>query len=190
MMAIRGTPANILNPMSNNLSRFTSGLILMSNTLFVWDDLTDNPKTAPKKLLTAFKRAGAQIASSWVEGDVKRENSISYRQICLVFSDSQQVTLRVKQTGDVYQVRLNKRAIPLKNQDDIKRAIIEIVKAVNQNATKFQRALQRKKIALPKGMQSTEKRIEIALIEEEEKLDKLIDEARATLATLTMVEAA
>lgn len=161
----------------------------MENTLFCWDDLTNNAKTAPKKLLTAFKRAGGQIASSWVEGDVKRENGISYRQIYLVFADSQQVVLRVKHTGDVFQVRLNKKIIPLKEQDDIRRAIAEVIKAVNQNATRFQRALQRKKIALPKGMKSTVKREEIILTEEEEKLDKLIEEARAELASLQVVEA-
>ena len=37
----------------------------------------DNEKTAPKKLVTAFKRASAEIASSWVDGKIKRENSIS-----------------------------------------------------------------------------------------------------------------
>lgn len=162
----------------------------MNNTLFTWEDLTDNPKTAPKKLLTAFKRAGANIASSWVEGNLKRENGISYRQIYLVFDDSQQIVLRVKQSGDVFQVKLNKKVIPLKEQDDIKRAIIEVIKIVDQNSTKFQRAQSRKKIELPKGMKSTQKRKEILFAEEEEMLDRAIAEKRAILANIDVTEAA
>lgn len=151
---------------------------------FKWDDLTDNDKTAPKKLITAFKRAGAEIASSWVEGKVKRENGVTYRQICFVFADSQQITLRVKQTGDIYQVRLNNRVLPLKNQDDTKKALGEIVKAVEANANKYQRTLSRRKIELPEGMQSTVKRKETLLADREAELDQRIQEAEEELAEL------
>lgn len=156
----------------------------MDNTLFTWDELSENPKTAPKKLLNAFKHAGAQIVASWVEGKIKRENGVSYRQICLVFADSQQITLRVKQTGDVFQVRLNKKVMALKEQNDIKQAIIEIIKLVDQNTRKFQRTLTQKRISLPSGMKSTIKRKEIVLAEREKELDQRIEEAKAMVSSL------
>ena len=156
----------------------------MDNTLFTWDELSENPKTAPKKLLNAFKHTGAQIVASWVEGKIKRENGVSYRQICLVFADSQQITLRVKQTGDVFQVRLNKKVMALKEQNDIKQAIIEIIKLVDQNTRKFQRTLTQKRISLPSGMKSTIKRKEIVLAEREKELDQRIEEAQAMVSSL------
>ena len=152
--------------------------------LFTWEELKDNEKTAPKKLVTAFKRAGAEIASSWVDGKIKRENGISYREITFVLADSQQINLRIKQTGDAYQVRMNNKVLPIKEQDDIKAALGEVVKALDANSTKYQRTLARRKVELPKGMQSTVKRKEVALQEREFELDTRIAEAEAELSAL------
>ena len=88
-----------------------------TNHLFTWDELKGNDTTAPKKLVTAFKRAGAEIAASWVAEKTKRENSITYREIGFTLADSQTIVLRVKQTGDIYQVRMNGKVLPMKEQE-------------------------------------------------------------------------
>ena len=98
----------------------------MSNLVFKFDELKTNESTAPKSLLQIIRRAGSSVASSWVNGKVRRENAISFKEIHLVFADSQEAILRVKQSGDIFQVKLNGRAIPIKNQDDHKLAIIEV----------------------------------------------------------------
>ncbi len=156
----------------------------MSNDLFSWDELTPNPKTAPKKLVSVFKRTGAEIASSWVGDKTKRENSISYREICIAMADSQQLALRVKSTGDIYQVRLNGKVMPIKEQDDVRKSIAEIIKLAETNSTRFQKALALKKVVMPKGIKSTTKRKEEALTSELEELDQLIAEANAELTKL------
>ncbi len=156
----------------------------MSNDLFSWDELTPNPKTAPKKLVSVFKRAGAEIASSWVGDKTKRENSISYREICIALADSQQLVLRVKSTGDIYQVRLNGKVVPIKEQDDVRKSIAEIIQLAEANSTRFQKALARKKVVMPKGIKSTTKRKEEAFTSELDELDQLIAEADAEIARL------
>lgn len=145
--------------------------------------LMPNDKTAPKELLRVFKRAGAEIAQSAVL-KAKRQNSISFKPVSLILADSQTVELRVKESGDIYQVLLNGKILPIKNQEDEKLAAAEIVKAADANAGKFQKALARKKVKLPTGVKSTVKRKEEVLREEIAKLDGLILEAETQLAQL------
>lgn len=145
--------------------------------------LTQNDKTAPKSFLNIFKRAGAEIAQSSV-GKVKRENSISYKPIFILFADSQQLEIRLKESGDFYQVRLNGKVTPIKNQDDEKKAVAEIVALIEKNSTKFQAQQARKKVKLPTGIKSTIKRKEEVYQERIKELDGKIEEANKELAEL------
>ncbi|AUX61811.1 hypothetical protein JF634_12195 [Simonsiella muelleri] len=138
-------------------------------------DLQVSDKTAPKELLKIFKRAGAEVVQSSVE-KAKRQNSISFKTVHLTMSDSQLIDLRVKETGDIYQVLLNGKIIAIKNQDDDKVAVSEIVKAWVANVDKFQAALAKKKTPLPKGVKSTRKKIIETLKTEIAELDALIAE--------------
>ena len=96
-------------------------------------------------------------------------------------SDSQLIALRVKETGDIYQVLLNGKVLPIKNQDDEKNAVTEIVNAWQSNVSKFQAALSRKKAQLPKGIQSTRKKIIETLQTQIAELDELIKEQELKL---------
>ena len=155
-----------------------------TSSLFVWDDLSVGKKQAPKKLVTAFKRAGAEIAASWIGDKSVRESGVTYRTIGFGMADSQEIILRVKQTGDIYQVRMNGKVLPLKQQDDVKLALVEIVKALDANTNKFQKALSRKKATPPKGTATTRTTRIKALEEQEAELDGLIEEARSKLTAL------
>lgn len=148
-----------------------------------YEELIANEKSAPTDLLRMFKRAGGEIAQSWVE-KAKRQNGISFKSIFFVFADSQKVELRVKQSGDIYQVFLNSKILPIKEQDDEKAAAAEIVKAVETNAGKFQAKLARQKVKLPTGIKSTIKRKEEAYAERLQELDVKIAEAKEVLAGL------
>jgi hypothetical protein len=99
-------------------------------------DLAVSDKTAPKEILKLFKRAGGEIAQSSVE-KIRRQNAVSFKTIHLTMSDSQLIALRVKETGDIYQVLLNGKVLPIKNQDDEKNAVTEIVNAWQSNVSKF-----------------------------------------------------
>ena len=129
-------------------------------------DLAVSDKTAPKEILKLFKRAGGEIAQSSVE-KIRRQNAVSFKTIHLTMSDSQLIALRVKETGE--------------NQDDEKNAVTEIVNAWQSNVSKFQAALSRKKAQLPKGIQSTRKKIIETLQTQIAELDELIKEQELKL---------
>lgn len=143
-------------------------------------DLQPNDKTAPKELLKIFKRAGGDVITSSV-GKAKRQNAVSFKPVFLTLSDSQAIELRVKESGDIYQVLLNGKPIPIKNQDDDKAAVGEIIKAWQANINKFQAALSKKKVELPKGVKSTRKKLIEILKQDIEELDSLIAEREAQL---------
>lgn len=155
----------------------------MKNLVIDYEKLLESQKTAPKDLLKVFTRAGAEIASSWV-GKAKREAGVSFKPVTLVFADSQEVELRVKQTGDIYQVRMNGKVQPVKEQDDQKKAIAEIVGMVEGNAKRFQAALLRRKVKLPKGIKSTVKRKEEVYTARKSELQAQIADADAEISRL------
>ena len=155
-----------------------------SSQVFNFDELSSNEHTAPKSILQIIRRAGGTVASSWVDGKVRRENAIAFKEIHLVFADSQEAVLRVKQSGDIFQVKVNGRATPIKNQDDHKKALIEVIDAVDANSASYQKKLTQTKVVTPTGLKSTVTRKEEALTARIEELKAGISEATNELAAM------
>lgn len=151
--------------------------------LFSFDDLSQKDK-AVKALTTAFKRAGVALANITVDPKLKRTAGITYRELGLVFGDSQQVTLRIKQPGDIYQVLLNGKVIPIANQDDHPKAVAEIVGALERGRAAFQKAQSKAKVALPPQLTTAVPKIEVQLTARRDELQGLVTEARTELAAL------
>lgn len=151
--------------------------------LISFDDMKAGNK-AIKKLVQAFTRAGTPVATADVDPKVKRSVGVNYRQVQITFVDNQTVTLGVKTTGDIFEVRVNGSVTPLKNQDDQVKAVAEISKMLDAGRAKFQQKLARQKVALPKGLQSTAKTMEAKLAEAKTSLDADIAAAQARIAEL------
>jgi hypothetical protein len=145
----------------------------MKNLLFSFEDLSTKDKAA-KQVMKYFSRAGANVVQQDVNTSVKRSSGVSYREMSLTFSDSQQVVLRIKQTGDIYQVTLNGRILPIKNQDDHVKAIAEIVAAMDAGRTKFQKLVAAAKIKTPPGIRTAAPKIEQVLTEKRDSLKAAI----------------
>lgn len=133
----------------------------MANELFSFEDLSQKDK-AVKTLQRQFQRAGVTVASVDINPSVKRTAGISYREITMAFADSQTVTFRIKKTGDIYQVLLNKKVIPIKNQDNQNKAIKEVTEKLESGRAAFQKKLARVKAPLPPGVKSTAPKLEEA----------------------------
>lgn len=157
---------------------------MAANLLFSFDDLTRKDK-AVKELEKHFKRAGANPVSVDVDSRVKRTSGVSYREISLTFSDSQVVKLRIKRPGDIFQVMLNRKVMPMANQDDHTKAIGEIVQAMDRGRTAFQKRLAKAKVKLPKRMKTAAPRMEKRLEEKRDALREAVEDARQQLAELT-----
>lgn len=157
----------------------------MTNTalLFSFDDLSVKDR-ATKQALKHFSRAGANVVQTDVGSSTKRTAGVSFRELMLTFADSQQVTLRIKQSGDIYQVLLNGKVIPIKNQGDHAKAVAEIVQAMDSGRTKFQKLLAAAQVKPPAGIRTAAPKMEQVLTEKRDALKGAIAEVRDEIAKL------
>lgn len=155
----------------------------MKNLLFSFEDLSAKDKAA-KQAMRYFSRAGASVVQHEVAAAVKRTAGVSFREMNLTFADSQQVTLRIKQSGDIFQVLLNGKVIPIKNQDDHTKAIAEIVKAMDAGRTRFQKMLAAAQVKPPASVRTAAPKMEQVLTEKRDALRAAISDARLQIETL------
>jgi len=149
----------------------------MKNLIFDFGELSAKDRAA-KNAVRAFHRAGANVIESDVGGGIKRSSGISYRELHLTFADSQRVTVRIKQSGDIFQVLLNGALLPIRNQDDHVKAIAEIAKAMDGGRAKFQKRLAAAKVATPPGIRTAAPKMEQVLTEKRDSLKTAIAEVR------------
>ena len=110
--------------------------------------------------------------------------------MALTFADSQRVLLRIKQSGDIFQVVLNGKPLPIKNQDDHVKAIAEIVKAMDAGRSRFQKLMAAAKVRPPAGIRTAAPRMEQVLTEKRDALRSAIDDVRQQIASLRGAAAA
>lgn len=120
----------------------------MKNLLFDFNNLNDKAR-AVKKAVQAFGRVGANVVSSDVDKTTSRRSGITFRNVHFTFADGQTVTMGIKQSGDVFEVKLNGKLIPLRNQDDHGEAIKEVAAKMDAGRAAYQKALARVKVPLP-----------------------------------------
>jgi hypothetical protein len=151
--------------------------------LFTFDDLSVKDKAA-KAIMRIFEQHHAPVVQQDVTTQIRRTSGVSYREMNLVFADSQTVTLRIKQSGDVYQVLVNKKLIPIKHQDNHKLAVIEIANVLNAGRRKWQEKLARATVKLPPGIRTPAPRMIEVLTSKRDALKEAIADIRAEIATL------
>lgn len=152
----------------------------MKNLLFSFEDLSAKDKAA-KQAARYFSRAGANVVQQDVPTAVKRSSGITYREMALTFADSQQVVLRIKQSGDIFQALLNGKVLPIKNQDDHVKAIAEIVQAMDAGRSRFQKLLAAAQARPPAGIRTAAPKMEQVLTEKRDALKAAIAEVRSQI---------
>ncbi|MCU8942254.1 hypothetical protein OE519_00530 [Pseudomonas aeruginosa] len=155
----------------------------MKNLLFSFEDLSAKDKAA-KQAARYFSRAGANVVQQDVPTAVKRSSGITYREMALTFADSQQVVLRIKQSGDIFQVLLNGKVLPIKNQDDHVKAIAEIVQAMDAGRSRFQKLLAAAQARPPAGIRTAAPKMEQVLTEKRDALKAAIAEVRSQIEAI------
>lgn len=121
----------------------------MKPILFDFSSSTVAEKTKAK-IVQLFERAGKTVASADMDDRTYSTTGFQYRKLSLVFSDSQTVTMMVKVTGDVYQILIDGKVFPLRQQDDPAKAIAEICSALDKGSAAFQKKLLRAKTKIEK----------------------------------------
>ena len=133
--------------------------------------------TQLKKL---FNRAASNVITIDVDPSVKTSSGIKYKELQFGFVDSQQVVFQVKATGDVFSVKLNGKALPIKHQDNEAKAVIEIIDAMDAGRAKFQ-ANQARTVIKPPAMKTSTVSIEQQLTEQRDELKAQIAQVRADI---------
>lgn len=147
----------------------------MKTLVLNFEDLANGK--AIKAMQKAFARVGTFVVTAEADPKVKTSAGVKYKTLNLSFNDGQKVSLDAKSTGDVFQVRVNGKVIPIKNHENIDKAIVEIVNVLDKGRAKFQAKMTRVKVELPKGLKSTAKKQHELLKETVSELDMQIEEA-------------
>ncbi len=154
------------------------------NLLFTFEEMSSAKDKAAKQLMKYFARAGAPVVTQDVDPKVKRSSGISYREMSLTFADSQTVKFRVKQSGDIYEVQVNNKLVPIKNQDDHVKAIAEIVAMLDAGRSKFQAKLAKAKVKIPPTIKTAAPKLIEVLTQKRDSLKEAIAEVRAEIALI------
>lgn len=131
-----------------------------------------------------FERAGCKVVISAVAPTVGTRAGVKFRNVDFTFADGQRVTLAIKETGDVFEVRINGAVTPLRQQDDHALAIKEIAGLLDKRRANFQRAQARVKVPLPPSLRVSRKTMLTAKVERRDNLKVAVAEAEAVLAEL------
>ncbi len=144
-------------------------------------DFENLTKAGLKKLLKVFEKQQCPVASVDAPNKSKRESGMLTKSFTLTFEDGQNLQIRVKADGTVYQVRLNNKVMPIKHVDDLDKAVTEMIDYVQDNAKAYERAKiqrEKRKIRVPNPAVLTSRKEKIAQAKEE--LDQL-DASNAAL---------
>lgn len=129
-----------------------------------------------KKISQIMQRAGQPVVSTSFDPKAKRTSGVTYREAMLTLASGQTVTMRVTQTGDVFQVLLNGQVKPIQNASDQIRAVGEIAKLAESSQAAFQKKQARVKTELPKSVKTAAPKMEVALQSRVSELDAQIAE--------------
>ena len=155
----------------------------MTKQIFSFEDMAIGDK-ASRAVMKLFSKNHAEVVSQSIDTKIKRSSGISYREMSLTLGDSQVVVLRIKSSGDIFQVLLNKKLIPIKHQDDQVAAVIEIVNAVNAGRTKFQKKLAALAAKLPVAIKTAAPKMLVTLTARRDELKSAIADVEAEIEAL------
>lgn len=155
-----------------------------------FDKLTEkNLQSIVKK----FKKAGYTVTAIDAPNVAKRESGFLIKNFTLTFEDGQQIQVRVKADGTIFQVKLNRKVVPVRNVDNMDKAVVEMADYMYYNAKAFARAKaqrERRKLNPPKPSVTTTRAEKLAqatenlgiLSENVEDLEKQFAEIMETVA--------
>ncbi len=136
---------------------------------------------AVKEVEKLFQREGCAVVTLSVDQATSRKAGVTYRNVNFTFADGQTVTLGVKSTGDVFEVKINGKPAPLRYQDDHAAAISEIAGKLDVGRSKFQAMLAKIRIPLPPSIRTSRANMVVALTEKRDYLKAAIELATAEL---------
>ncbi len=121
-----------------------------------------------KPIINKFGKKGMAIASVEATNSPKRESGFLTKSAIINFETGQKLLIRIKQDGTIFQVKLNGTVLPVKNVDNLDKAIDEVIDHVKSNETRYLKAKQKRlekqkiKIDQPKARTTRKQELDIA----------------------------
>ncbi len=127
-------------------------------------DFENLDKKGLKSFLDKFKRKKMTVKNVEARNTARRANGVLQKDFTMEFQDGQKIQIFVKGDGTIFQVKLNKKVIPIRNATNLDRAVDELVSAMQQNASAFDKAKalrQKRSIRPPKPKVTTTRKQKI-----------------------------
>jgi len=161
---------------------------VVKRIVFSFEDLTAK-SAAVKKIKNRFEKLGVKVANVEVPDKMKRTLGVTYREVFVLFEDHQTVTFCIKKTGDIFQIKLNGKAIPIHDQDNQEAAIAEIAERVSAGSSTFLKKWQKKyaniTVPAPKKQGTAVVKREQVLLQKKTDIKAARDELAAMVRDLT-----
>jgi len=160
----------------------------MKTITFDFDNASARARSI-REISKEFTKVGAQVVTAEADQNTSRRAGITFRNLNLTFADGQTVTLAVKSTGDVFEVKINGKVTPLREQDDHRKTILEIATKMEVGRAKFQAALARVRVPLPASIRTSRTSMLVAKQARRDELVEAISLAKAQYAEIKGVPA-
>lgn len=134
-----------------------------------------------KPIIKEFEKEGLPVAG--VEGSnvAKRESGFLCKTAIFEFESGQKLHLKAKADGGIFQVKLNAMTVPIKNVDDLDKAVKEVIAFVEKNEATYlkrkQKELEKLKIAVPKI-----KSVRTSTVQQTEQMQAALETVNETVA--------
>ncbi len=152
--------------------------------LIDYEALLGKAPMAMRRVTALFTRAGLTPVDVASDGKTRRIAGISFREVTFSFADNQKLALRIKATGDVYEARINGKAVPVSKQDDMAKAVTELVKMLDTGRARFQKRLAAMVMKPPEGLKTAAPKLREVLQQQISEVDEQIAAAKEELAAL------
>jgi hypothetical protein len=148
----------------------------------------DNPSSkdkAVKEVVKNLERYGLKVIASEFDAKTTKRAGVSFRYLNLTFGDGQKAALGIKETGDVFEIKINGKAVPITNQDDHADALKELADQVDRRRAAFQRAMARAQVPIPPSVRTSRTVTLLKLTERRDALQEVVKMKEEELTSLT-----
>lgn len=144
-----------------------------------------------KKVTAAFNRNGLEVLNLAATNRKINRNGMTTKKAVFVIAGGQTVELRVNDTGDIYQVVINNKVSPFREQKKIASLIKDIANSVKKNQAAFDKSLLKKiTAATRKETKQTQSAGGVSTVAERiEQTLSLTEQLKERIASLTQLNA-
>lgn len=101
-------------------------------------------KTGLKSIIAKFEKKGMPIDGVEANNIARRQSGFLVKDASLFFESGQKLVIRVKADGVIFQVKLNNKVLPIKNVDNMSKAVDEVIQHVKENEKRYLKAKEKR----------------------------------------------